>query len=71
MVLERDPDSKLWVTYVPSLEFLSTFGSTREESLEKTHEAILGYLEAAAKKGIPVPVGHPDAEVVSLEISVA
>lgn len=71
VVLEWDPESKAWVTYVPTLDFLSTFGQSREEALEKTREAILGYLEAAAKEGIPVPIETANAELVSLEISVA
>ena len=69
VVLEWDPESKVWVTYVPKLDFLSTFGRSREEALEKTREAILGYLEAAAKEGIPVPSVTANAELVSLEVS--
>ncbi len=71
VVLEWDPQSKAWVTYVPTLDFLSTFGQSREEALEKTREAILGYLEAAAKEGIPVPSETANTELVSLEVSVA
>ena len=51
VVLEWDQESEVWVTYVPVLDFLSTFGQTKEEALEKTSEAILGYIEAAAKEG--------------------
>ncbi len=54
-ILEYDADDKVWVTYVPALNYLSTFGESREEALDNTREAILGYLEAAAKEGIPVP----------------
>ena len=50
VVLEWDSGDKVWVTYVPALDFLSTFGETREEALANTREAILGYLEAAAKE---------------------
>ncbi|MBI4492525.1 MAG: type II toxin-antitoxin system HicB family antitoxin [Chloroflexi bacterium] len=53
--MEWDPESQAWVTYVPALNYLSTFGETREEALENTREAILGYLEAAAIEGVPVP----------------
>ncbi len=55
-ILEWDADDKVWVTYVPALNYLSTFGETRQEALNNTREAILGYLEAAAKEG------HPCAE---------
>jgi len=71
VVLEWDPRSESWVTYVPALEFLSTYGQSRDEALEKTREAILGYLEAAAKEGIPVPSEAVNVELVSLKISVA
>jgi len=48
VLLEFDPDAKVWVTYVPALGHASTFGETRDEALENTRELILGYLEAAA-----------------------
>ena len=68
VVLEWDQESEAWVTYVPSLDFPSTYGQTREEALERTSEAILGYLEAAAKEGLPVPTGHAGMELVSVEV---
>jgi antitoxin HicB len=71
VVLEWDPESQVWVTYVPTLDFLSTFGDTREEALANTKEAILGYLEAAAKEGLPVPFDSTRAELVSVEVQVA
>jgi predicted RNase H-like HicB family nuclease len=46
VMLEWDADEDVWVTYVPTLNGLSTFGETREEALSQTREAILGYLEA-------------------------
>jgi len=71
VVLEWDSQSKAWVTYVPTLDFLSTFGQSREEALENTREAIIGYLEAAAKDGIPVPSETANAELVSLDVLVS
>lgn len=50
-ILEWDANDKVWVTYVPALNYLSTFGDTRQEAFDNTKEAILGYLEAAAKEG--------------------
>jgi predicted RNase H-like HicB family nuclease/bifunctional DNA-binding transcriptional regulator/antitoxin component of YhaV-PrlF toxin-antitoxin module len=47
VLLEWDPEAGAWVTYVPALNGLSTFGETMEEALAKTGEAILGYSEAA------------------------
>ena len=49
VLLEWDPNDELCVTYAPILDYLPTFGETREEALENTREAVIGYLEAAAK----------------------
>ena len=53
--VEWDSEAGAWVTIVPTLNGLSTFGETKEEALGKTREAILGYLEAAKLEGIPLP----------------
>lgn len=70
VLLEWDEPEGLWVSYVPGLNYLSTYGETREEALAMTREAILGYLEAAEKEGIAVdpPAGH--AELIQLEVAV-
>ena len=67
VLLEWDSEAGAWVTFVPLLNGLSTFGETREEALANTREAILGYLEAAAQEGIAPP---PPAELVDLEVAV-
>ena len=48
VLLEWDQDDQVWVTFVPALNGLSTFGETREETLAHAQEAIEGYLEAEA-----------------------
>lgn len=68
VVLEWDSADEAWVTYVPTLGYLSTYGDTRDEALDQTREAIIGYLEAAAKEGLPVPAAD-EAEVVELEVA--
>ena len=70
-LLEWDPEARVWVSYVPTLDYLSTFGENREEAIQNTREAILGYLEAAAKEGLPVPVGASEAELVDVEVAIA
>jgi len=55
VVLEQDHSDGGWVTYVPALDNISTFGDTQEEALEHTRELILGYLEAASKENILLP----------------
>ena len=71
VLLEFDPDDKVWVTYVPTLDNISTFGETKDQALELTRELVLGYLEAAEKEGILVPAERPETEVVDLEVSLA
>jgi predicted RNase H-like HicB family nuclease len=67
VLLEWDAESDVWVTYVPTLNGLSTFGETREEALTHTREAILGYMEAADKEHLPVPL---PVEAIDLEVEV-
>ena len=66
--VEYDPADQAWVTYVPALGHISTFGATRKEALGNTREAILGYIEAAAKEGIPLPIEQPAAELVQIAV---
>ena len=68
VLLEWDAQDEAWVTYVPALGHLSTFGSTRDEALDHTREAILGYLEAAEKEGIPISPSPAPAELIELAV---
>ena len=71
VLLEFDPEANAWVTYVPALDHISTFGETREAALDSTRELILGYLEAAEREGLPVPTDTPEPELVDLEVALA
>lgn len=66
VVLEHDPADGVWVTHVPALNGLSTFGPSRAVALERTREAILGYLEVAHVTGLTP--AETDLEVVELEV---
>jgi antitoxin HicB len=68
VLLQWDPDDDVWVTHVPRLNHLSTFGETREAALDHTREAILGYLEAASKEGMEVRPEGPEPELVDVEV---
>jgi len=68
VVLEFDPEEECWVTFVPSLDDISTWGKSKEEALENTREAIAGYLEALNKEGLPLP---PSRSVEIAEVVVA
>lgn len=67
--IEWDPSDEVWVTYVPALGHLSTYGETREEALAQTREAVLGYLEAATKNDLPVPDEQHQLDIVEIEVA--
>jgi predicted RNase H-like HicB family nuclease len=69
VLLEWDSTAQVWVAFVPSLDSLSTYGETREQALEQTREAIVGYFEAAAKEGLALPEADVEPEVVELEVA--
>jgi predicted RNase H-like HicB family nuclease len=69
VILEWDATDDVWVSLVPTLGYLSTYGDTRQEALDQTREAIIGYLEAAEKEGMPTPTADSDAEIVELEVA--
>lgn len=56
IVLDWDAEDHVWVSHVPELGGISTYGDTLEEAIIHTREAILGYLETAEEHGIPLPV---------------
>jgi len=66
--VEYDASEKAWVTFVPALDHMSTFGSTRDEALANTREAIVGYLETADKEGIQLTVDPTPAELVQIAV---
>lgn len=67
--IEWDSDDEVWVTYVPALGHLSTYGETREEALAQTREAVLGSLEAASKEDLPVPDERHQLDIVEIEVA--
>ncbi len=71
VLLEFDEESRAWVTHVPALDHISTFGASREEALENTKELIKGYIEAAEKEGLSFAPYDYESELVDLEITIA
>ena len=71
VVLEWDAEESVWVSYVPALNHLSTYGATKEEALSETREAILGYLEAAEKEHLEVADSETPVELTEVEIAIA
>jgi predicted RNase H-like HicB family nuclease len=71
VLIEWDAEEQVWLTSVPALDGLSTYGETREDAIKQTQEAILGYLEAAEREGLPVPAGSAEIELVDVEVAIA
>ena len=71
VLIEWDPNDSVWVTQVPALNHLSTYGSTKEEALAESREAILGYFEAAAIEQIQIEDVDREIDLVELEIATA
>ena len=71
VLLEWDSETKLWVSYVPVLNNLSTYGETKDKAMEMTREAIIGYLEAVDKEGLSISLRDTHAEWIDLEVQLA
>ena len=54
--MEWDEETKAWVTYVPELNNISTFGKTQAQALNATAELVRGYLEAMRAQRLRVPL---------------
>ena len=54
--MEWDEDAAKWVTYVPLLNNISTFGNTQTEALDHTREMIVAYVESMADEGLTLPL---------------
>jgi predicted RNase H-like HicB family nuclease len=62
--MEWDAESGAWVTYVPELNGISTFGETQEQALESTRDMILAYLQSAEELQLPIPLGRDEVRKI-------
>jgi predicted RNase H-like HicB family nuclease len=69
VLLEYDSGDKVWVSYVPRLNWLSTYGKSRARAVARTREAVIGYLQAAEKEGLTVPEDDEQIELTSVEVA--
>ena len=65
VLVEWDEESAVFVTHVPTLGNISTYGDTEAEALAATKELIEGYLEAAEKEHI-----KPSQRIKLVELAV-
>lgn len=63
--LEWDDEEKLFNVSVPSLPGCYSWGETRKQALANIKDAIVGYLEVAARYGDPIQV---ETEVATVRI---
>jgi predicted RNase H-like HicB family nuclease len=62
--MEWDAESEVWVTYVPELNGISTFGETREQALESTRDMILTYLQTVEEQQLGIPLGRDEVHKI-------
>jgi predicted RNase H-like HicB family nuclease len=55
MVLQWEPEGKVFVVTVPELPGCRTHGSTYEEAVRQAHDAIATWIDGAREDGDPVP----------------
>ena len=55
LVIERDPEDKIFVVTVPELPGCRTHGRTYEEAVRQAQDAIESWIEAAQADGAPIP----------------
>jgi predicted RNase H-like HicB family nuclease len=54
--MEWDAESGAWVTHVPELNGIGTFGETQEEALENTRDMVVAYQQSAEGLQLPIPL---------------
>jgi predicted RNase H-like HicB family nuclease len=59
--MEWDAQSSCWVSHVPALNGLSTFGQSYDEAWEMTREAVALFLEEALAAGDKLPFNELQA----------
>jgi predicted RNase H-like HicB family nuclease len=60
--IEKDASTKAYVTYVPALGNLSTFGTTLEEALDHTRDMLLTYIVSMDDDGMPLPFSKAEVK---------
>ena len=67
VILEWDSEEKVFNVSVPALHGCFTFGKTREEALERSQEAIAGFIEALELSNLNIP--ESDVEIAEVVVS--
>ncbi|MDA8330350.1 MAG: type II toxin-antitoxin system HicB family antitoxin [Candidatus Dormibacteraeota bacterium] len=70
VILDPDPDDGGYAVHVPALPGCHTQGDTVPEALAHAEEAIIGYLEALASDGLPLPEEREPAQAITVAVRV-
>jgi len=68
--MEQDTLEGGYTVTVPGLPGCITEGDTFEEAMANAQEAILGYLEALEKEGLPLPQEAPKLVFGEIEVAI-
>lgn len=68
IILEPNYPEEGYTVRVPALPGCITYGRTREEALERTKEAVEGFIEGLQKAGEPVPEEVTPAELETVTV---
>ncbi len=60
--VEKDVDTNSYVTYVPALGNLSTFGETLEAALDHTRDMLLTYIISMDDDGLALPFSKAEVK---------
>jgi predicted RNase H-like HicB family nuclease len=55
MIIEWDPEDRIFVVSVPELPGCRTHGRTYQEAVHQAQDAIESWIEAARAEGMPIP----------------
>ncbi len=66
ILIPNDP-LKGYTVRVPALPGCVTYGATRREALKRAQEAVLGFVEAMARAGDPIPEQTRPVEVYQVQ----
>ena len=58
ITVNMDWDGVAWVTNIPELYGISTFGDTQEAALDLTQEMLLGWLDSMEARGMKIPLSR-------------
>ena len=69
VVLHRDPETGGYGVEVPALPGCFTQGWTREQALERAHEAIAAHLAGLEADGEPIPEEQAPPELATVRVA--